>query len=87
MSRTMQDVQREYQQAALELGAESYKVFALNQELELADEKITQLMRKMLHLNKEASRLAQPKGEPVELPAELCGPASVVEASNEQPQS
>lgn len=59
MNRTMQDVQREYQQAVLELGAETYKVFALEEELELTQDKVLSLQGKMRQLNREASKLAQ----------------------------
>lgn len=78
MSRTIQDIQKEYQQAALELGAETYKLHALEQEVEAANRSSDKLKSKMLHLNKEANKLQQKQPEqPIE--------AEVV--SDEQPQS
>ncbi len=59
MSRTMQDIQNEYQRAALELGGETYKVYALGLEVSESELKIAQLQNKMVHLNKEANTLTQ----------------------------
>lgn len=75
MSRTIQDIQREYQQAAIELGAETYKLHSLEIEAEKAEQASNRLKTKMVGLNKEANKLTQK--QPVE--------AEVVK--DEQPQS
>lgn len=66
MSRSLEDIQREYQQAALQLGAEAYKLHALAVEAEKAEQASNNLKNKMVGLNKEASKLQQ-KAEPEEV--------------------
>lgn len=65
MSRTLEDIQRDYQQTALQLGAEAYKLHALAVEAEKAEQVSTRLKNKMVGLNKEASKLQErtPTGE------------------------
>jgi len=85
MSRTLQDIQREYQQAALELGAETYKLHALAVEAEKAEQASNNLKNKMVGLNKEANKLQEKsqKGIPVEVSAQEGGPQSSVGEANE----
>lgn len=67
MSRTMADIQVEYQRAAIELGGEIYKIHALDMEIQESELKSNKLKDKMEHLNKEANKLAaaQAVAEPV----------------------
>lgn len=96
MSRTLEDIQREYNEAAIRLGAESFNLHILNEELERLEGNAMNLKRKMNGLVKESNKLKQvqdklnplpanqPKGEPVELAAQDGGPQSSVGETNEQ---
>lgn len=56
--RSIEEVQKEYNQKCAELGQETYRVDALNAEIEVSEKKIEQLKRDLKYLNIEAGRIA-----------------------------
>lgn len=71
MSRTLADIQKEYSEAAVKLGAESYSAYAVTEELARLEGNILQLQRRMQALVKESNKLsAKQKPEVAEEPAD-----------------
>ncbi len=66
MSRTQEDIQKQYNQLAIELGAEAYRAFVLQKETDDSEVRQNQMKDKMLHLAEEAARLKQKQG--IDLP-------------------
>lgn len=82
MSRTLQDIQKEYSEAAVKLGAESYTAYSLGEELERLQGNINQLLRKMQGLVKESNKLAAKQPQPVDAPVALPVEAAVEAAKD-----
>ena len=71
MSRKIEDIQKEYNEAALKLGAEAYAAFAISEELERVELKVANLKNRMMALTKEANKLREKQPEQLELPQEV----------------
>ena len=90
MSRSLQDIQREYQQKAIQLGAEAYKLHVLEAAVRDAEQAMNILNDKMDGLNKEANKL-QAEGTPTQVDDSKFPPPAppadvpVEEAPSEQP--
>ncbi len=81
MSRTIEDIQKEYNEAALKLGAESYAVFVVAEELQRVELKAKNLQNRMLALTKEANKLRAKQSPSEAVNAEL---VQQEEAADEQ---